>query len=228
MTYPKALAIDLDGTIAFGDSRIDPVCIDPLRSLVNDIPVIIATGNTVCYAMSAAVLLGTDRTVIAENGGVIKIGRDGVEIVNGYGEGCRRAYTILKEEMKLESLDWDQRRSDVALSRNISVDDFSKRLSKIDPFLEVVDSGLALHIKDKRINKGEGLKTISEIIEVDLSDFAAIGDSNNDIEMLKTVGMGIAVGNASDALKQVADVVVESAYGSGVLEAIKMFKTDAV
>ncbi|OFV67170.1 MAG: phosphoglycolate phosphatase [Candidatus Syntrophoarchaeum caldarius] len=228
MTYPRALAIDLDGTIAFKDSRIDPVCIDPLRSLVKDIPVIIATGNTVCYAMSAAVLLGTDRTVIAENGGVIKVGRDGVEITNGYGEGCRRAYNILKEEMELEPLDWDQRRSDVALRRNVSVDELSKRLRQIDPFLEVVDSGLALHIKDKRINKGEGLKIISEIIEVDLADFAAIGDSNNDIEMLKMVGMGFAVGNASDALKEVADVVLENEYGRGVLEAIRMFKTDAV
>ncbi|RJS72861.1 MAG: phosphoglycolate phosphatase [Candidatus Syntrophoarchaeum sp. WYZ-LMO15] len=224
MTRCRAVAIDLDGTIAFKDSRVDPVCIEPLRSLVREVPVIIATGNTVCYAMTAAILIGVDRTVIAENGGVIKVGRDGVEIVNGNGEECRRAYEILKDEMKLEALDWDLRKSDVALRRNVSIDQLSRRLAEINPLLEVVDSGLALHIKDRRINKAEALKVVSDIIEVDLADFAAIGDSDNDIEMLEEVGMGIAVGNASDRLKAVADVVVEGEYGKGVVEAIEILK----
>jgi len=224
MTRCRAVAIDLDGTIAFKDSRVDPVCIEPLRSLVREVPVIIATGNTVCYAMTAAILIGVDRTVIAENGGVIKVGRDGVEIVNGNGEECRRAYEILKDEMKLEALDWDLRKSDVALRRNVSIDQLSRRLAEINPLLEVVDSGLALHIKDRRINKGEALKVVSDIIEVDLADFAAIGDSDNDIEMLEEVGMGIAVGNASDRLKAVADVVVEGEYGKGVVEAIEILR----
>ena len=224
MTRCRAVAIDLDGTIAFKDSRVDPVCIGPLRSLVREVPVIIATGNTVCYAMTAAILIGVDRTVIAENGGVIKVGRDGVEIVNGNGEECRRAYEILKDEMKLEALDWDLRKSDVALRRNVSIDQLSRRLAEINPLLEVVDSGLALHIKDRRINKGEALKVVSDIIEVDLADFAAIGDSDNDIEMLEEVGMGIAVGNASDRLKAVADVVVEGEYGKGVVEAIEILR----
>ncbi|HEC57887.1 MAG TPA: phosphoglycolate phosphatase [Candidatus Syntrophoarchaeum butanivorans] len=224
MTRCRAVAIDLDGTIAFKDSRVDPVCIEPLRSLVREVPVIIATGNTVCYAMTAAILIGVDRTVIAENGGVIKVGRDGVEIVNGNGEECRRAYEILKDEMKLEALDWDLRKSDVALRRNVSIDQLSRRLAEINPLLEVVDSGLALHIKDRRINKGEALKVVSDIIEVDLTDFAAIGDSDNDIEMLEEVGIGIAVGNASDRLKAVADVVVEGEYGKGVVEAIEILR----
>ncbi len=224
MTRCRAVAIDLDGTIAFKDSRVDPVCIEPLRSLVREVPVIIATGNTVCYAMTAAILIGVDRTVIAENGGVIKVGRDGVEIVNGNGEECRRAFEILKDEMKLEALDWDLRKSDVALRRNVSIDQLSRRLAEINPLLEVVDSGLALHIKDRRINKAEALKVVSDIIEVDLADFAAIGDSDNDIEMLEEVGMGIAVGNASDRLKAVADVVVEGEYGKGVVEAIEILR----
>ncbi|MCW7077062.1 MAG: phosphoglycolate phosphatase [Candidatus Syntrophoarchaeum sp.] len=224
MIRAKALAIDLDGTIAFKDSSLDPVCIEPLRSLVKEIPVIIATGNTVCYAMSAAVLLGIDRTVVAENGGVIRVGRDGIDIVNGSGERCRRAYGILQREMELEPLDWNLRKSDVALRRNIPADELSKRLAEIDPLLEVVDSGLALHIKDRRINKAEALKTLAEIVEIDLSDFAAIGDSNNDIEMLKEVGIGIAVGNASESLKKVATYVVEGVYGKGVIDAIGILK----
>ncbi len=224
MIRVKALAIDLDGTVAFADSRVDVICVEPLRELVKEIPVIIATGNTVCYAMSAAVLLGTDRTVIAENGGMIRVGRDGIDILNGGGEACKRAYEILNDEMDLEVLDWDLRKSDVALRRNVPADELSRQIAEIDPSLEVVDSGLALHIKDRGINKAEALKTLSEIIEIDLRDFAAIGDSNNDIEMLTEVGIGIAVGNASEALKAVADVVVEGEYGKGVVEAIRVLK----
>ena len=45
------------------------------------------------------------------------------------------------------------------------------------------------------------------IFHLDRSEALAFGDGNNDIEMLQTVGLGVAMGNASETLKTVADDV---------------------
>jgi len=51
----------------------------------------------------------------------------------------------------------------------------------------------------------------------------ALGDAENDIEMLKLVGWGVAMGNAGEKVKAVADAVVRSNEEDGVAEAIEKF-----
>ena len=49
----------------------------------------------------------------------------------------------------------------------------------------------------------------------------AFGDGNNDLEMIKHVGVGVAMGNGSEALKDVADMVTDSVDEDGVWNALK-------
>ena len=49
-----------------------------------------------------------------------------------------------------------------------------------------------------------------------MKDVVAIGDDMNDISMLKMAGLGVAMGNALDGVKAVADIVTESNEESGV------------
>ena len=51
----------------------------------------------------------------------------------------------------------------------------------------------------------------------------AIGDSNNDLDMIKYAGFGVAMGNAFETVKAVADVVTDSNEESGVATAIEKF-----
>lgn len=51
----------------------------------------------------------------------------------------------------------------------------------------------------------------------------ALGDAENDIEMLKLVGWGVAMGNAGEKVKAGADAVVGSNDQDGVAEAIEKF-----
>jgi hydroxymethylpyrimidine pyrophosphatase-like HAD family hydrolase len=51
----------------------------------------------------------------------------------------------------------------------------------------------------------------------------ALGDAENDIEMLQLAGIGVAVGNASQILKDAADVVVADHNSDGVAEAIERY-----
>lgn len=56
-------------------------------------------------------------------------------------------------------------------------------------------------------SKGTGLIKLAEIYGIDIGKTIAVGDNENDISMIEAAGVGIAVGNALDAVKAVADVV---------------------
>lgn len=56
-------------------------------------------------------------------------------------------------------------------------------------------------------NKGTGLKILAQAHGIDLSQTVAFGDAENDIPMLEAAGMGIAMGNAPDKVKEVASKV---------------------
>lgn len=71
----------------------------------------------------------------------------------------------------------------------------------------------------KGCHKGEGILRMAECMGIASEDVIAIGDSANDIEMLKAAGTGIAMGNASESVKTMADEVTGSVAGDGVYEA---------
>ena len=68
--------------------------------------------------------------------------------------------------------------------------------------------------------KATALSRLAEILKIDSSEIMAMGDANNDIEMLQFAGLGIAMGNASDYVKSLADAVTASNEEDGVARAI--------
>lgn len=70
------------------------------------------------------------------------------------------------------------------------------------------------------VNKGNALRMLCETLTIPLSHTIAIGDNNNDIEMLETAGYAIAMGNASNSIKQFCDYVSEDFQQDGVAKAI--------
>lgn len=69
-------------------------------------------------------------------------------------------------------------------------------------------------------NKWEGIKRVLSLLHISSQDAAAIGDGRNDIEMLENVGYSIAMGNASDTVKQYADFVTTHIDEDGLSNAI--------
>ena len=200
----KILVLDIDGTITDDERRVDCNVIEVIRGL--DIPIILATGNMVCFASTTARLIGTNGIVIAENGGVVKTGFDGKEYVLGDGMRCRRTFDLLKTHFKLEKLDPEYRKTEIAVRRNFNLDMARAILDEANLGVNIVDSGFAVHIKDKRIDKGVGLKKVVELL----------GWSTEDV---------IAIGNADQKLKTAADFVMEGKHGAGVIEAVERFIT---
>jgi len=156
--------------------------------------------------------------VIAENGGVVECGK--VESDISHIKECKEALEVLKKHFSLERLDLENRITEIGLQRNFDVEEARKFLSEDAP-VDIVDTGFAIHIKSKKINKGTGLRRIAQMMCLDARDFVAFGDSPNDIEMLEAAGYGVAVGNAHPDLKRVAKMVTKGEHGTGVEEAVR-------
>lgn len=211
----KAVVVDVDGTITFADRSLDFRAVEALRGL--KVPVVIATGNVLCFARAASKLVGTGGIVIAENGGIVEC--VGVESDTSHMKECKEAFEFLERHFTLERIDPENRITEIGLRRDFDVERARQMLEEF-PEVEIVDTGFAVHIKSRRINKGIGLKRVAEIMGLDAREFVAIGDSPNDIEMLKASGFGVAVGNAHPEVKRAARMVTKGEYGAGVAEAV--------
>jgi Cof subfamily protein (haloacid dehalogenase superfamily) len=80
-----------------------------------------------------------------------------------------------------------------------------------------------LEVLPKGQSKANGVRLLLKDLGVALENVMAIGDAENDIDMLKMVGLGVAVGNASDEVKAAVKEVVSSNHDNGVAEAIEKF-----
>jgi len=219
----KAIIIDIDGTLTDEKRRLSCGAAEIIRNM--DIPVILASGNILCFVKCASKLIGASDIMIAENGGVISMGYDGPVYVKGDKERCKNAFILLKTHLKLEELDGSQRRSEIALRRNFDIQAARDILvMKGIHDIEMVDTGFAVHIKTTEVNKGTGLAQVAALMKINPKDFAAIGDSANDIEMLKAAGLGFAVANSHPDLKDVADRVTVGSYGKGAIEAMEYIR----
>ena len=96
-------------------------------------------------------------------------------------------------------------------------------MTEIAMELEIYDSGFALHVTDRRVNKGTSLKYLCERNGINMENVMAVGDSQNDEDFLKQAGYRIAVANAEDKLKEISTYTCEKMYGDGVAEAIEKF-----
>lgn len=219
----RAIVVDIDGTITCKRRELHLGAVRRIRTL--KVPVVLATGNTLCYARTTSVLIGLDGAVIAENGGAVTIRYD----LNGtFDEGgleeCKKAFSFLSEHFKLTRLDPLYRRTEIALQRDFDLEKARALLATQHLNVEMVDTKYAIHLKSTRINKGTGLRKIAGMMGFQAGDFVAIGDSENDTEMLEASGFGIAVGNGDEKIKKIARHVTKASFGNGAVEALEFLE----
>lgn len=78
-------------------------------------------------------------------------------------------------------------------------------------------------VMKKGTSKGRAVEFLGDVLGIDRDEIMAIGDNENDISMFKAAGLKIAMGNASDELKAIADHVVGTNMESGVAEALARY-----
>ncbi len=136
-------------------------------------------------------------------------------------EGFLNNKVVLKsvaEHIRQHQLSIDKlftRCADAALLQSVRT-----RLEKL-PQVRVLSSAADnLEVIAPNTDKATALARVAERLGTDLEHTIAIGDSENDLEMLQAVGMPIAMGNATDEVKRLAKYITADNHHDGVAQAI--------
>ena len=219
------LVVDIDGTLTDETRAVDPRVFPVLHEW--PAPVVVATGKSMPFPVALCDFVGIETVVIAENGGVVLVGRDTLRI-----EGDRAAADAVAAAYRDAGYDlgWGEadlvnrwRETEVA----VSLDSPLAPLADIaaEHGLEVVDTGFAYHVKSPAITKGTGLEAVAEELDLAPADFAAVGDSENDAATFERAGLSIAVANADETALAAAEFVTDARYADGFLEAVERIRT---
>jgi len=104
----------------------------------------------------------------------------------------------------------------------LRIDKYEKELKNVFPELYIVKSTpYFLEFSNKEASKYCAVKFLQKYYNVADDEILTIGDQNNDIELLRAGGTKIAMGNATDELKAVADYVTDTVYNDGFVKAIE-------
>jgi Cof subfamily protein (haloacid dehalogenase superfamily) len=80
-----------------------------------------------------------------------------------------------------------------------------------------------LEFTELGVTKGTSLAILIEKLGISREEVIAIGDSYNDVAMIEFAGLGVAMGNAPDDVKQLADYVTDTNNNDGIAKVIDMF-----
>lgn len=86
--------------------------------------------------------------------------------------------------------------------------------------------GISIELSPKGITKAAALKTLCHILNIKMNQTIAIGDSDNDKEILSIVGLSIAMENANHNIKEISDCITLDNDHHGVAKAIKDYLLD--
>lgn len=105
-------------------------------------------------------------------------------------------------------------------------EDIPIMVETLSPYFDVQrhQSDCSFDLTLRGVSKAVGISELVKRMKRDIKDTIAFGDGRNDIEMLETAGLGIAMGNAVDEAKAVADYVTARIEDDGIQKALKKFK----
>ena len=84
-----------------------------------------------------------------------------------------------------------------------------------DQYLEVVPKGMS---------KGEAVKMLSAMMGVEIEDAVSVGDAANDLSMIEAAGIGVAMANATEEVKAIADYITQNDNNhDGIAEVVERF-----
>lgn len=81
----------------------------------------------------------------------------------------------------------------------------------------------SFELYSKKNTKATGIIKVLEYLDISIENSYAFGDGKNDIEMLSTVGCGIAMGNADDEVKKYAHKITDEVQKDGVATGIEKY-----
>ena len=220
----KTFAIDIDGTITLnGMGQIHLEALSRLRSLKEEgHNVILVTGRSSVEGYLLSIFGGLTHMAVGENGGCISFG-DVIQhkLLGNKGE-CIHALATIQAKLNAEVKEKPvfPRMTEVVLERTFDIEKAQKVIDENNLNVVLTDSGYAYHINSKGVDKGSGFLEVVKMLDVDVNDTIAIGDSDTDVPLFKVVKNNIAVSNSTENLKKLAKIITTKQSGEGVLEGL--------
>ncbi len=238
----RAAVIDLDGTLIGQNEQISPRVYRAVTRLSQLVPVSIATGREAGHTIKYARQLGLTTPQICDGGAAILNPSNGrsiwtrplppaqaqdiilalrsreVEFIATYPGGSFTDYAGITHwnMVRISALDLDEEGADELVS-----------CFSADPGLNVVKVFLpyngfwAVDYTSCRVDKAAAALHLAGLYQVAAGDIMAAGDSYNDIPLLRMCGLGVAMCNAPDELKAIADYVAPPVEEDGLAVAIE-------
>ncbi|MEA5002326.1 MAG: Cof-type HAD-IIB family hydrolase [Christensenella sp.] len=132
------------------------------------------------------------------------------------GENDKEVFDALQGKQIQKVLIWAREDKDIATLHEMA-EQFR------DKFSVVRGDHANLEFNSCSTSKGSGLKKLADFYGFDLSETMAIGDSGNDVDIIRTAGVGVAMGNSMKEAMDVADYVTADVLSGGVAQAIDKF-----
>ncbi|MBR3432093.1 MAG: Cof-type HAD-IIB family hydrolase [Bacteroidaceae bacterium] len=171
----------------------------------------------------------TARFVVSDaqekNYGLIMVGEKDVAVLDPQGQVDR----IFRQEICVENLDQARPVEEVLQQRIFQLTPFFDEDYEKQIMARLTDCTVGrwhpafTDITAKGGDKGEGLLAMMRHFGLDSRFSIAFGDGGNDSSMIRTAGVGVAMGNAMDSLKQEADYVTTSVDDDGIWNALRHF-----
>lgn len=238
----RAAVVDLDGTLIGSDEEVSARVHRAVTRLAQLVPVSIATGREAVHTIKFARQLGLTTPQICDGGAAIldpasgrplwtrplhpaqsrkiihELQRDQVEFIATYSGGSFTDYAQINHwnMVRISALDMDEESADRLAFRFCA-----------DPDLHAVKVYLpyngfwAVDYTTSHVDKAAAALHLAGMLQVHPDDMMAAGDSYNDIPLLRLCGLGVAMGNAPDELKAIADYVAPPVEKDGLAVAIE-------
>ena len=226
----KTFAVDIDGTITLnGKGSIHLEALARLRSLKDEgHNVILVTGRSSVEGYLLSIFGGLTHMAVGENGGCITYGDKIQHKMLGNKGECVHALATIQSRLDIEIKEKPvfPRMTEVVLERTFQIEEAQKIVDRENLNVILSDSGYGYHINSKGVNKGSGFLEAMKMLDIDLNDVIAIGDSETDVPLFKIVKNSIAVSNSTENLKKIAKIVTTKKSGEGVLEGLDMILSE--
>ena len=239
---PKALLVDLDGTVLPRNDRPTPAVIEAVQAASRLIPVAIASGRAQDDVAHYARLFGLTTPQVADNGATLidpVTGRAIVRHVIDRADAEAAVKTLQPVAMRVLACDAGRFIPDAAGITNWAVSivmaqfateaeatEWAGRLTSesINASVSVDNQGdWYLDCTKADVDKGSGARDFARYVGVELADLMVIGDGWNDIPMFRVAGTSIGMEGAPAELLDLADHVAPGIDSDGAARAIVQY-----
>lgn len=132
----------------------------------------------------------------------------------------------MKPETVVDHFDPEEIEAYIGMIVVNQVEDVPVVVEALSPYFDVQrhQSDCSFDLTLRGVSKAVGINELVKKMNRDIKDTIAFGDGRNDIEMLETVGLGVAMGNAVIEAKAVADYQTDRIENDGIKKALEKFE----